>query len=346
MFDAPMTDPGTLSAFDVVRATDPSELGARSRVSGRLPASGRHYKYQLRDRALWRKRFDDPIFSVATRCAGPIVMSFGAGRFATEVTIDGDDGDLFCITVPQRGELTLIQDGVLTTSTGAFGLVYRPGARTRLLISDDSTRASVFFKVTEVEAALEHTLDQRLRKPLEFRPYLDWSAGLAGSLKRQLDCVMQEFQRPDGVASNAVALASTTDLLVTLLLRAVPHSHTDQMEIEPNGAVPAYVRRAEDFMRANSAEPIRIAQVATAAGCSVRTLSGVFQRFRGTTPLGALHAIRLERVRDELVLGAAGASIATVAHRYGFTNLTRFGAAFRRRFNETPSSLLRRRSRS
>jgi len=40
--------------------------------------------------------------------------------------------------------------------------------------------------------------------------------------------------------------------------------------------------------------------------------------FRGKTPLGALHAIRLEQVHGELRLGATGASIATVARRYGW----------------------------
>ncbi|MEO3474196.1 helix-turn-helix transcriptional regulator [Roseomonas sp. CAU 1739] len=334
-----------LSSFDVIRVTDPGELGASSRISDRLPPSGRPYKYRLRDRGLWRMRFDDPILSVATRGAGAMLVSYGESRFATEVTIDGDDGDLFCLTMPLQGEMTLVQDGVPTTGTVACGMVYRPGPRTRLLINGVSLRANVFLKVAKDEEALEHILDQRLRRPLEFRPDLDWTRGLTASLRGQLDYVMQEFQRPDGVAANAVALASTTDLLTTLLLHAVPHNHADQLEVGRGGAIPAYVRRAEDFMRANSAEPIHIAQVAEASGCSVRTLNSVFQHFRGTTPLAALHAIRLERVRDELALGVTGASIATVAHRYGFTNLARFGAAFRRRFNETPSELLRRASR-
>jgi AraC-like DNA-binding protein len=98
--------------------------------------------------------------------------------------------------------------------------------------------------------------------------------------------------------------------------------------------MPAYVRRAEDFMRAHCAEPIRITHVASAAGCSVRTLGAVFRHFRGRTPLAALYAARLEQMHAELSLGATGAPVGTVARCYGFTNSSRFIIAFRHRFGE------------
>jgi AraC-like DNA-binding protein len=47
---------------------------------------------------------------------------------------------------------------------------------------------------------------------------------------------------------------------------------------------------------------------AAAAGCSIRTLNAVFRQFRETTPLAALHTIRLEAVRAELKHSVAEAS--------------------------------------
>ena len=100
-------------------------------------------------------------------------------------------------------------------------------------------------------------------------------------------------------------------------------------------------------MRANSAKLIRIAEVAVAAGCSVCNLNGVFRRFRGTTPLTALHAIRLDAVREALLAGGTGtvASAAAVARRHGFTNLARFATAYRRRFGDVPSETAHRTAR-
>ena len=90
-------------------------------------------------------------------------------------------------------------------------------------------------------------------------------------------------------------------------------------------------------MRANAACPIRMEDVAAGAGCSVRTLGAVFRQFRHTTPLAALHAIRLEQVQAELKHAATDRSAAEVARHYGFTNPGRFTAAYRRRFGETPT---------
>ncbi|MDB5415159.1 MAG: AraC family transcriptional regulator [Rubritepida sp.] len=345
-FDLHATDPSILKMFQIVQARFAEELDGSSRVSERVVASNRVYRYQLRDSALWRSKFVKPIFRLATRTAGSILTSYADSRFATEVFVDGDEGDLFCFTTMLRGEMTLVRNGDAATGTMAHGLAWRPGPGTRLLIGDDTARANVFFKVTELEDALEHLLDERLRSPLEFVPVIDWSQGLAASLKCQLDLITCEFKRPDGMASNPVALASMTDLLISLALHGVPHNYSDRLDTGLAGALPAYILRAEEFMRVKSAEPIRMVQVAAAAGCSMRSLSAVFQQFRGKTPLGALHAIRLDQAHRDLSRGANSASVATVGRCYGFTNPARFTNAFRRRFGETPSEVVRRATRS
>ncbi|WP_158287714.1 helix-turn-helix transcriptional regulator [Falsiroseomonas bella] len=333
-----------LETFTVVRANDTAELDARSRVSDRLPGRGRDYRYRLRDRALWHRRFEAPIFTLATRSAGSILVSHGESRFATEVAIEGES-DLLCLTTMLRGDVTVIQQGEPASGTLSCGLVFRPGHGTGVVTSDDSLRTNVFIKAVEVENALEHMLDARLRKPLEFSPHLDWTRGLAASLRFQLDFVMHEFGRPDGVADNPVALASTTDLLAALILRATHHNHSGMLEAGRGVAVPAYVQRAEEFMRTHCDTPIRMTDIAAAAGCSLRTLSAVFRHFRDRTPLAVLHGIRLQQVHAELSRGESGTTPGAVARRYGFSNASRFAAAFRRRFGEAPAEVLRRASR-
>ncbi|BDG73110.1 AraC family transcriptional regulator [Roseomonas fluvialis] len=339
-------DVSRLPTFNVVQAADPAELDSQSRVSDRFPTPSRMYKYRLRDRALWRMRFDAPIFGLAIRCAGGILASHGENRFATDIAIDGEADDYYGFATIQRGRMTLVQNGDEATGSADHGLAYRTGADTRFAMGDECLRTNVFLKVGEVTRVLEHLLDARLREPLQFRPTVDWTDGLAASLRRQLDVVMEEFGRPDGMADNAVALASMTDLLTRLVLVALPHNHSDQLGAGKAGAIPVYVRRAEDFMRAQCAEPLRMVEVAAAAGCSVRTLEVVFRQFRGTSPLGALHGIRLEQVRRTLIDAATDEPIIAIARRHGFTNRSRFVAAYRRRFGESPFDVVRRASRS
>ena len=308
--DALSIDPAGRALFTVVEAgaSGTPDGAARlplSRVLERVADASRVWKYQLQDRALWRQRFDGPILSVATRRSRSILASYVGNRFATDITLDGEIGELFCFITAIQGKTTLVRNGDAATATATSGLVWRPGPGIRVQTSDNNARSNVFFRVAEVVEALERTLDAPLRRPLEFKANLDWSRGLAASLKWQLDFVMHEFQQADGVTSNPVAMASMTDHLLSLVLRGAPHNYSDRMD-RGGGAVPAYIRRAEDFMRAHCAEPIRIAQVAEAAGCSVGTLGVSFKNFRGQTPLSALHAIRLERAHEEITRSGTG----------------------------------------
>ncbi len=334
-------DPRILGTFAVAETNDPTELDAKSKISERLPELSRTYKYRLRDQALLRMNFPGAICWLASRESGSIVASYGADRFAMDISMDSDERDPVIFTTMLQGTMSLVRNGEAATSSTGQGLVFRPEPDTRLVTSDDNARANIFIRAAELERALEHRIDDRLRRPLEFARVVDWSRGLAASLKHQIDFVTQEFHRPDGITSNAVAMASMTDLLVSLVLGGVPHNYADQLDADGRGAIPAYVRRAEEFMRVNAAMPIRMTDVAEMAGCSVRTLGVVFRRFRDTTPLRALHAIRLERVHGELSQGAAGASITMIARRYGFTNAARFSVAYRRRFGETAAETAR-----
>jgi AraC-like DNA-binding protein len=339
-------DPAALGKFDVIDVLDPSELGnLLSRASGPPFNDSGVWHYRLQDRGLMRASFDGPITSIAERRLLSMMIAHAGDRFATQVDIGGAGIDCYCLTVMARGQATLIQHGSETPAAGTNGLVFRATPGTRILASDINARANLWIEASALERALESMLGNRLRERLAFKPGIDWTSGLAASLKRQIDFLMDEMKRQGGIADNQVALASLTDLVVSLVLRGIPHNYLERLGSGRLGAVPAYVRRAEDFMRANAAVPIRMERVAAEAGCSVRTLDAVFRRFRDTTPLAALHAIRLEQVRAALSHSAQGTSVAEIARCYGFTNAGRFAAAYRRRFGKSPVETARHRSR-
>jgi transcriptional regulator GlxA family with amidase domain len=68
-----------------------------------------------------------------------------------------------------------------------------------------------------------------------------------------------------------------------------------------------------------------------------------FRRFRNTTPMAHLRAIRLELARNELInAGRQGLSVAAVANAFGFGHLGRFAYDYKERFGESPSETLYR----
>jgi AraC-like DNA-binding protein len=339
-------DPRIPGTCQVVNVRDPRDMDTASRVSERIPPDTGVFSYQLLDRELLRARFRDPIATFAFRLFGELGLFYMGDRFSTRFLIDRNGIDRFCITAMFHGRATLYQNDRETISAGSNGFIYRGLPGTRVVTSDENVRQNLWIEVSALERALEGMLGERLRSPLQFEPGFDWTRGLAASLRAQFDFLMRDLAQADGVADNPVALASFTDLIVTIMLQGLPHNYQEQLQNGRRGAVPLYMRRAEDFMRANADAPIRMEQVANAAGCGVRTLGGVFRQFRDTTPLAALHAIRLDMLRAELDLGGADASIAELARRYGFTNAGRFRTAYGRRFGETPSEAVRRASRS
>jgi len=335
--------PPALSTFDnVVEVRDPNEMDIRSRVSERLLPEHRGCRYRLQDSTLLRTRFDDPITIVADQPMGCMLIAVIADRFAVQCQV-GEDIDSYCFTAMLRGKASVRQGKNETTVTDAAGAAFRLSADTQALMSDDNTRQHLWITADALERALERMLGDRLHGPLEFNLALDWTRGLAASLKWQVDFLIGDMAHRDGVTDNPIALASFTDLILSLVLLGIPHNYLERLESRSRfSAIPAYVRRAEDFMHANAAVAIRMDQVADAAGCSIRTLEAVFRQFRETTPLAALHTIRLQHLRTELSQGAASRSPAEVARRYGFTNPGRFTAAYRRRFGEAPSETVRR----
>jgi hypothetical protein len=101
-----------------------------------------------------------------------------------------------------RGKASLAQNKIETNCASMQGPGFRGDPGTRLLTSDLNARASLWIEAGALEDALEGMVGERLRKPLEFTPLIDWASGLAASLKGQIDFLMSEAMRRDGVADN------------------------------------------------------------------------------------------------------------------------------------------------
>ena len=106
--------------------------------------------------------------------------------------------------------------------------------------------------------------------------------------------------------------------------------------------LPQHVKRALAYMRANMAERITLAGLASESGASERTLLKQFQRFVGLPPLGFLRRLRLNVARGELTSAENNDSISDIATRCGFSHLGRFATEYRRLFGETPSTTRQR----
>jgi AraC family transcriptional regulator len=108
----------------------------------------------------------------------------------------------------------------------------------------------------------------------------------------------------------------------------------------PAGPVPktidtARLHRAEEYMRANLAENITLADIARVAGCSPFQLLRSCKNVWAETPFQRLTALRMKLACTLLRDGLN--SVTTVAFDCGYSNPSHFAIAFRRAIGVSPS---------
>ena len=103
------------------------------------------------------------------------------------------------------------------------------------------------------------------------------------------------------------------------------------------------VDRALEWIHAQADHPLRIADLAFAAGVSERTLRDVFVEYFGMGPLTYIRTWQLHRIRAALLQAEPGqATVTGVAMRLGVWDLDTMAGRYRRLFGERPGVTLRR----
>ncbi len=100
--------------------------------------------------------------------------------------------------------------------------------------------------------------------------------------------------------------------------------------------IAAPLRLARSIIEKRYAEPIKVSDLARAAGWSVAHLHDRFQAAYGATPRQVILERRLSSAREQLL--SSGQSIKEIAAKTGFTHSSAFCSAFRRRYGSTPKS--------
>jgi AraC-like DNA-binding protein len=145
-------------------------------------------------------------------------------------------------------------------------------------------------------------------------------------------------------AVSPIAAAALADMVASGALATFAHTAvTDAYVPGPGQAAPSTVRRAVAFIDDHASLPITVTDIASAAGVGARALQNAFHQHLGVTPMAYLRRARLEGAHRDLKAAdpTAGATVADVALRWGFTKADRFAATYRQTFGVTPSRTLR-----
>jgi AraC-like DNA-binding protein len=161
-----------------------------------------------------------------------------------------------------------------------------------------------------------------------------------------MDLASDALLADDSVMAHPVLAEELTRTAAVTALHTFPNTAmTAPYQPGPGWVPPATVRRATDFMQAHADRPLTLEQVAAAAGVTGRALQYAFRRYYGTTPIGYLRRIRLERADAELRAADPDSAVrvSTVARKWGWASPSQFSLAYQERFGVRPSHTLKNR---
>lgn len=180
------------------------------------------------------------------------------------------------------------------------------------------------------------------RAPLRFLSTYPAGAAARAQWQNTSGYADRVLANPEAAASPLI-IGSTARLLAATALAIFPNTALLGLGArDRSDASPATLRRAIAFVDEHAHEDIAGAEIAAAAGVTIRAVQLAFRRHLDTTPLGYLRRVRLDYAHRQLAAAdPQHESVTAVAYRWGFASSSRFAAYYRKAYGVLPSHTLR-----
>ena len=251
--------------------------------------------------------------------------------------------DGYGISFSDGGTLEAVGFGGESNATsGSCGLILDSSLTKIANLSPRTTLHRVSVEKEAIHKRLSDLIERPATKRILFNPVIDANSYESHVIKSMMNMVHDEKDGTTPLFRYPAALTSMNEYIINVILEGVYHSYTDMMKNPGPMPSPGSVKRAIDYMVENASQPLRVVDIAGAAGVGVRALQIGFMNFKSMTPMAYLRLVRLNGVRAELLNGALGKSVSHVAMSWGFPHMSSFSAQYAKKFGETPSMTLRR----
>ena len=208
--------------------------------------------------------------------------------------------------------------------------------------------ARVHVQITEerLNRQLTALLGEAPSVPVVFTGLIDLTKGYGRSLGMYVGLAISDLEGSDALQNNPIVTGLFEECITTKLLLGHPNNYSDVLCRRQKSIAPASVKRVMEYLNAELASPVGIADLVVVSGVAGRTLFKHFKDAYGVSPMQYLRSVRLDKVREALLCAAHAESVSAIALGLGFTHLGRFSVEYRRRYGESPSQTLARSERT
>jgi len=271
-------------------------------------------------------------------------LTVGRLTYGRRVRLRTADAENFHVNIPLRGRVASRSgNSEPVTTTPGDCLVFSPGSPADMSWSSDCEQLCLMVPRASLEAELERLLGRSLGGRLTFDFAAEPHAAVARRWRTVLNLLVDELDQPTDLSRNPVVGRHVEGLVLDGLLLGQPHSHSDTARRHRPVELGAATRHAVELIEERPREPWTTVRLAAEVHVSVRALQEGFRRDLATPPMAYLRQTRLRRAREALEAADRDATtVRAVAVGLGILHMSRFAAAYREAFGESPSSTLNR----
>lgn len=262
--------------------------------------------------------------------------------YGCEVQITpGELNSFYLVQMPMRGGSIISSAGETVESNPMVATVPNPTDHLSMTWLADSPHFVVYLSRSAVETKMTELNGKAPDMPIRF----DLSMDMSDKRVRgwcELVNILRKDAEADNVMLHPIVRQQLEDSIVTGLLSVQPHNFSGKLFGSAEPPCPRTIKAVIQLCEESPEGISTVSDMAAHVGISIRSLQAGFRRYVGMTPMQYLRDVRLQRVREEIqTQGQPGRSVSEIAYSWGFTHLGRFAAAYRRRFDESPSETVR-----
>ncbi|GIM91439.1 AraC family transcriptional regulator [Paractinoplanes toevensis] len=271
---------------------------------------------------------------------GPLTV--GQLSYAVPMILTVAEIDAYHVSMPTTGRMQARHAGHEVLADPSTAAVFGPGKPVYTVHDGNSTELAIKIERAALEQELAAMLGRPVEGPIDLPPAMDVSTGPSHSWSRLVRLLRDELEHPGGLIYQPLIAEQLRSSVLSGLLMSLPHRYHDELTGPVTAGPPRAIRRVVDAIHDEPERPFTVADLATIAGMSVRSLQEGFRHHLGCAPMAYLQQERLLRAHETLRRSdPLRVTVAAVAHRWGFAHLGRFASAYRTRFGVPPSETLR-----
>lgn len=269
-------------------------------------------------------------------------LEFFILRYGAAVHIEAGQLEHFLLfQVPLRGEARIRVGGQCVDASPGMGALVSPTQPLRLDWSEGCEQVLLKISRARLEQACRDLSGAGLDDgPLVFDAAMSMSGAAGRAWQHHLGGLLAS-RALAGLAHAGPLLSAQEQTLIHHLLLHQPCNYSERLWRRPAPVPQRRLRAAEDYIRAHFAQPLALAQIASACGASVRALCAAFRAHYDCSPMEFVRQVRLEAAHAALHSASPGAQVTDIALACGFGHLGRFAALYRVRYGESPQQALK-----